>query len=42
MKALFFDIFGTLVDWRSSIIKGSQKLEVFKNRIYDLEEFVIS
>ena len=25
MKAFFFDIFGTLVDWRLSIIKGIKK-----------------
>lgn len=42
MKAFFFDIFGTLVDWRSSLIQGSKKLEVFRNRTNDLEDFVVS
>ena len=26
MKAFFFDIFGTLVDWRSSIMEGAKVL----------------
>ncbi|MAJ24378.1 MAG: haloacid dehalogenase type II [Rickettsiales bacterium] len=39
MKAFFFDIFGTLVDWRSSIIKGIKKLDKFKYG--DIEAFVI-
>ena len=42
MKAFFFDIFGTLVDWRSSIIEGSKKLEPFNKRASELEEFVIA
>ena len=42
MKAFFFDIFGTLVDWRSSIIEGSKNLELFNKRISELEEFVIA
>lgn len=42
MKAIFFDIFGTLVDWRSSIIDGSKKLDFFNKRTSELEEFVIN
>ncbi len=42
MKAIFFDIFGTLVDWRSSIVEGLKKLEYFNKRISVLEEFVIN
>ena len=42
MKAIFFDIFGTLVDWRSSIIEGLKKLEPFNKRRIELEEFVIN
>ena len=42
MKAIFFDIFGTLVDWRSSIIEGCKKLEFFNKRTLELEEFVIN
>ena len=42
MKAIFFDIFGTLVDWRSSIIAGLKKLEFFNQRASELEEFVIN
>ena len=42
MKAFFFDIFGTLVDWRSSIISGLKNLETFKNRLPELELFVIN
>ena len=42
MKAFFFDIFGTLVDWRSSIISGLKKLETFENRLSELELFVIN
>ena len=30
MKAFFFDIFGTLVDWRSSIMEGAKNLKIFK------------
>ena len=41
MKALFFDIFGTLVDWRSSIILGLKNLDIFNNRSSELELFVI-
>ena len=26
-KALFFDVFGTLVDWRSSIAREAQALD---------------
>ena len=32
MKAFFFDIFGTLVDWRSSIIEGAENLKFFNKR----------
>ena len=42
MKAFFFDIFGTLVDWRSSIIYGLKNLEIFNSRLSDLELFVIN
>ena len=42
MKAFFFDIFGTLVDWRSSIISGLKNLEIFNNRLSELELFVIN
>ncbi len=42
MKAFFFDIFGTLVDWRSSIIEGAKELEFFSKRISELEELVIN
>ena len=42
MKAFFFDIFGTLVDWRSSIIEGAKNLKIFNKRRLELEEFVIN
>ena len=42
MKAFFFDIFGTLVDWRSSIMECSKNLEFFNKRTSELEEFVIN
>ena len=42
MKVFFFDIFGTLVDWRSSIISDLKNLETFKNRLSELELFVIN
>ena len=42
MNAFFFDIFGTLVDWRSSIISGLKRLEIFNNRLSELELFVIN
>ena len=42
MKAFFFDIFGTLVDWRSSIILGLKRLESFNKRLSELELFVIN
>ena len=42
MKAFFFDIFGTLVDWRSSIILGLKRLENFNKRLSELELFVIN
>jgi len=42
MKAFFFDIFGTLVDWRSSLIKGAQKMNIFENSSIILEELVIN
>ena len=43
MKALFFDIFGTLVDWRSSIMEGLKELEFFKKKNSEqLEELVIN
>ena len=29
VKALFFDVFGTLVDWRSSIARETQASNVF-------------
>ena len=40
MKAFFFDIFGTLVDWRSSIMEGAKNLKFFNERRLELEEFV--
>ena len=42
MKAFFFDIFGTLVDWRSSIMEGAKNLKLFNKRILELEEFLIN
>ena len=42
IKALFFDIFGTMVEWRSSIIKGAKNIDVFHDRIADLERLVIN
>ncbi len=42
MKAFFFDIFGTLVDWRSSIVEGAKNLKFFNKRRLELEEFVIN
>ena len=41
MKAIFFDIFGTVVDWRSSIVFKAKKLGVFNNKIPAIEKFVI-
>ena len=42
MKAIFFDIFGTLVDWRSSIMEGAKNLIFFNKRRLELEKFVIN
>ena len=42
MKAIFFDIFGTVVDWRTSVVDGFKKLDFFNQRISEIEELVIN
>jgi len=41
IKALFFDIFGTLVDWRSSIINCGRNLDVVREEDFNWELFAI-
>ena len=41
IKALFFDVFGTLVDWRSSIINCGRKLNVAVAEDFNWELFAI-
>ena len=42
IKAIFFDIFGTLVDWRASLIKNISKSEIFHKNDSFIEQFVIN
>ncbi|PPR26223.1 MAG: (S)-2-haloacid dehalogenase 4A [Alphaproteobacteria bacterium MarineAlpha9_Bin4] len=42
MKALFFDIFGTLVDWRTSLISEIKKNKIIKENDLYIEKFVIN
>ena len=42
IKAIFFDIFGTLVDWRASLIKQIIDNRFFKKSPLFVEEFVIN
>lgn len=42
LKALFFDLFGTVVDWRNSVIKQLEKKNFFVKDKINLEEFVIN
>ena len=41
IKALFFDVFGTLVDWRSSIKNCGENLNVVKKEDFSWELFAI-
>tara|TARA_B110000438_G_scaffold302960_1_gene362485 strand:+ start:9353 stop:10057 length:705 start_codon:yes stop_codon:yes gene_type:complete len=41
IKVLIFDVFGTVVDWRSSIINGLKELLPVKLKIHELESFAI-
>ena len=38
-KAAFFDVFGTVVDWRTSIIKQGNEFSASKNQNIDWERF---
>ena len=40
MKALLFDVFGTVVDWRSSVIEQCRRFDREKNLAVDWETFV--
>jgi 2-haloacid dehalogenase len=40
VKALFFDVFGTLVDWRSSIAREAET--IFKPRGFDFDAFAFA
>ena len=42
IKALLFDLFGTVVDWRTSIIGQAKLINFSKNIKIDWEEFVIN
>ena len=42
IKALFFDLFGTVFDWRSSIIAHAKLIKLSKNIKVDWEKLVIS
>ncbi len=42
IKVLFFDIFGTLVDWRSSIKNCGENLNVVKKEDFNWELFAIN
>ena len=42
IKALFFDLFGTVVDWRGSIIEQLKKSKLSKNIKVDWDEFAIN
>ncbi len=42
IKVLFFDIFGTLVDWRSSITECGQNLGVIEKEKFNWELFTIN
>ncbi len=42
IKAIFFDIFGTLVDWRTSLIDEIKKNKVIKEKDIRIEELVIN
>ena len=41
IKAIFFDVFGTLVDWRTSIIRIGEDISKKKGYSLDWEDFVI-
>ena len=42
IKALFFDLFGTVVDWRGSIINQLKKSKLSKKFQIDWEQFAVS
>ena len=42
VKAIFFDIFGTLVDWRTLLIENIESSGVIKEKYSFLEELVIN
>ena len=39
IKVLIFDVFGTVVDWRSSIVNGLKELLPIKLKTHELESF---
>ena len=41
-KAIFFDIFGTLVDWRTSLVKKIKKSKIFNEDVSFEESLVIN
>ncbi len=41
IKVIFFDIFGTLVDWRTSLVNKLKRSNVFREKDVDIEELVI-
>ena len=42
IKVLFFDLFGTVVDWRSSIVAQAKQIKLSKNIKVDWEKLVIN
>tara|TARA_S200000501_G_scaffold342979_1_gene353536 strand:- start:53 stop:760 length:708 start_codon:yes stop_codon:yes gene_type:complete len=42
IKAIFFDVFGTLVDWRTSLIENITNNQILEERNQIIEEFVIN
>ena len=42
LKAIFFDVFGTLVDWRKSLIDQIIKTKIIKENEEFIEQFVIN
>ncbi len=42
IKIIFFDVFGTLVDWRKSLINQIKEDNIFNDDDLFLEKFVIN
>ena len=42
IKAIFFDIFGTLVDWRGSLIDQIKQEKIFNNDDLFIEKLVVN